>query len=101
MRTVIQDRHEFDMYLLDAQVKMTKLIQDVGPDPVLGAVLRQLEAIEQWTSKGGSMTGDQKERIVMGLQAHREMAEFPVEQDLVLTLNNYILRTMPTAPGTP
>jgi hypothetical protein len=29
---------------------MTKLIQGVGSDPVLSAVLRQLEAIEQWTS---------------------------------------------------
>jgi hypothetical protein len=101
MRTVIQNRHEFETNLLNAQVKMRKLIQDVGPDPVLGAVLRQLEVIEQWTSNGGSMTGDQKERIVMGLQAHREMADFPVEQDLVLALNNYILRTMPTAPNTP
>jgi hypothetical protein len=50
---------------------------------------------------GGNMSSDQKTRIVMGLQAHREMADFPVEQDLVLALNNYILRTMPTAPSTP
>lgn len=68
---------------------------------MLGAVLRQLDAIEQWTSNGRDMTSDQKNRIVMGLQAHREMADFPVEQDLVLALNNYILRSMPTAPGTP
>jgi hypothetical protein len=99
VRTVIQDRDEFDTYLIDAQVKMTKLIQGVGSDPVLSPVLRQLEAIEQWTSNGANMTSDQKKRIVMGLQAHREMADFPVEQDLVLALNNYILRTMPTAPS--
>ncbi len=64
MRTVIQDRHEFDTYLLNAKGKMESLIQHVGPDPVLVAVLHQLEAIEQWTSNNGNMTGEQKGRIV-------------------------------------
>jgi hypothetical protein len=101
MRTVIHDRQEFDRYLLEAQSKMKQLIQRAGTDPVLVAVLRQLDAIEQWTANGQNMTAEQKGSIVMGLQAHREMASFPVEQDLALALNNYIEGRMPTAPSQP
>lgn len=99
MRTRIKDRQEFDNYLLEALAKMKKLVQDVPLDKTLFAVLRQLEAIEQWTANRQNMTADQKKRIVMGLQAHREMVDFPVEQDLVLALNNYIEGSMPTAPS--
>jgi hypothetical protein len=101
MRTVIKDRQEFDKYLPDAQAKLNQLIQKVGPDPVLVAVLRQLDAIAQWTANGQNMTQQEKDRIVMGLQAVREMADFPVEQDLVCALHSYIESRMPTAPPTP
>lgn len=101
MRTVIKDRQEFDKYLPETHAKVKKLIQDLGADPVLVAVLRQLEAIEQWTANGQNMTQPQKDRIVMGLQAVREMADFVVEQDLVCALHSFIESRMPTAPSPP
>jgi hypothetical protein len=101
MRTVIKDRQEFDKYLFEAQAKMKQLIQKVGPDPVLVAVLRQLEAIAQWTANGENMTQGEKDRIVMGLQAVREMADFPVEQDFVCALHSYIESRMPTSLSPP
>jgi hypothetical protein len=45
------------------------------------------------------MTQPQKDRIVMGLQAIREMADFVVEQDLVCALHSFIESRMPTAPA--
>jgi hypothetical protein len=99
MRTLIKDRQEFDNHLLDAQTRVKQLIQKVGPDPVLAAVTRQLEAIASWTANGQNMSQQQKDRIVMGLQASREMADFPVEQDLVCALHNYLESRMPTAPS--
>jgi hypothetical protein len=98
VRTIIKDRQELDSHLLEAQTKMKQLIQKAGPDPVLLAVLRQLEAIASWTANGRNMTQQEKDRIVMGLQADREMADFPVEHDLVCALHSYIESRMPTAP---
>ncbi|HVZ35974.1 MAG TPA: hypothetical protein VG963_26285 [Polyangiaceae bacterium] len=90
MRTVIENRQEFERYLVEAIAKMKALIVNEPDDKTLKAVLRQLEAIQQWTANGQTMTRGQVAKIVMGLQAHREMGDFPVEQDLVLALNNYI-----------
>jgi hypothetical protein len=98
MRTQIRSRQEFEKHLAEAIVKMKKLIQTEGDDPILIAVLRQLEAVEQWTSGDRNLTADEKKRIVMGLQAHRQMQDFPDEQDLVLALHVYIETDMPTAP---
>jgi hypothetical protein len=97
VRPDIHTRPEFDRLLQEALVKMRALVQKV-PDPVLKAVLRQLEAVEQWTAGGQNLTKAQKDRLVMGLQASREMADFEDEQDLIFTLYNYIIREMPTAP---
>jgi hypothetical protein len=94
MRPVIQSRKEFDDYLLEAIPKINKLIADAGADPVLVSVLRQLEAIQQWTANGQDVTPEQNKRIIMGLQALREMASFPDEQDLVVTIDNYIKTVM-------
>jgi hypothetical protein len=99
MRTLIKDRQEFDNSLLEAQAKMKQLIEKIRPEPVLISVLRQVEAIQQWTASGQDMSKDQKARIVTGLQTHREMASYTVEQDLVLALDNYIEGLMPTAPS--
>lgn len=95
MRTNIETRQEFDRLLLSALQKMKDLVT-TEPDPVLFAVLRQLDAIKEWTADGQSLTREQKSRIVMGLQASREMATFPVEQDLVCALHGYIEGEMPT-----
>jgi hypothetical protein len=59
-------------------------------------VLRQLDAIAEWTADGQPLTREQKARIVMGLQASREMATFPVEQGVVCALHSYIEGEMPT-----
>lgn len=96
MRTEIKTRQEFEHYLVEALAKIKKLVDDVPNDKTLFAVLRQLEAIQQWTAGGKNMSQADKERIIMGLQAHREMGDFPVEQDLVLALNNYIETRMPS-----
>lgn len=95
MRTNIETRDQFDRYLADARDKVRDLLS-TEPDPVLFAVLRQLDAIAEWTADGQSLTREQKARIVMGLQASREMATFPVEQDLVCALHSYIEGEMPT-----
>ncbi len=90
MRTVIKNRQEFEQYLAEAVAQMERLVCGEPEDKTLKAVLRQLQAIQEWTANGQSMTRAQVAKIVMGLQAHREMGDFPVEQDLVLALNNYI-----------
>lgn len=95
MRTYIETRAEFDRHLADALRKLRHLVSTEA-DPVLSAVLRQLEAIEEWTTDGQNLTREQRGRIVMGLQASREMATFPVEQDLVCALHSYIEGEMPT-----
>ena len=99
MRPLITSRHEFDAYVSEAIPKLEGLINAVGPDPVLVSVLRQLEAIQQWTAGGKDVTPEQNTRIIMGIQALREMADFPDEKDLVVTIDNYIKTVM--VPRTP
>jgi hypothetical protein len=94
MRPVIKNRQEFDDCLLEALPKIKQLIADAGADPVLVSVLRQLEAIQQWTANGQDVTPEQNKRIIMGLQALRQMESFPDEQDLVVTIDNYIKTVM-------
>jgi hypothetical protein len=94
MRPVIRNRQEFDDCLLEALPKITQLIADAGADPVIASVLRQLEAVQQWTANGQDVTPDQNKRIIMGLQALRQMESFPDEQDLVVTIDNYIKTVM-------
>jgi hypothetical protein len=95
LRTTIETREQFDRHLPDAIERMKELTSTEA-DPVLFAVLRQLQAIAEWTADGQTLTREQKARIVMGLQASREMATFPVEQDLVCALHSYIEGEMPT-----
>lgn len=90
MRTTIIDRSDFDKRLQETLSLIIQRCNEEPGEPVLEAIRRQLEAISQWTSDGSSLTRAQKSRIVMGLQAHRELSHLPVEQDLVLALNNYI-----------
>jgi hypothetical protein len=93
----IQTRPEFDMLLRDALNMFKQLVQDNPADKTIFAVHRQLEAIQGWTAGGNDMTEAQKKSIVMGLQAQRELMDFVDEKDLVISLHNYILLTMPTA----
>jgi hypothetical protein len=96
----LKTRQEFDVYMRDAIYAMTKLIAENPADKMLKAILNQLEAIEKWTAGGKNLTEDQKNRIYMGLQAQREMADFVDEKDLVISLHNYIIVRMPNAkPG--
>ena len=90
MRTRILDRQDFDRRLQETLALIQQRCSEDPGEPVLEAIRRRLEAIVQWTSDGSSLTRAQKSRIVMGLQAHRELSHLPVEQDLVLALNNYI-----------
>jgi len=94
MRPLIRSRQEFDNSVDEAIPKIKQLITDVGSDPVLVSVLRQLEAIQQWTANGLDLTPEQDKRITMGLVALRQMAAFPDEQDLVVTIDNYIKTVM-------
>jgi hypothetical protein len=96
MRTVITTRQEFERYLKEALDKMKRLSPNDTGDPTLFAVLRQLESITEWTADGEVLTGKQKSSLVMGLQASREMAGFPAEQDLVCALHSYIEARMPS-----
>ncbi len=97
----IQTRREFETHLRDALRMFEKLAQDNPDDQTIFAVRRQLEAIEGWTASGKNMTEDQKKRIVMGLQAQRELMDFPDEKDIIISLHNYILLKMPSARATP
>ena len=97
----IKTRQEFDSRLHDALDMFAKLVQDNPGDKTIFAVHRQLEAIEGWTAGGKNMTEDEKQRIVMGLQASRELMDFVDEADLVKSLHNFILLKMPTARATP
>ena len=56
MRTVIKNRQEFERYLVEATAKMKALIVNEPDDKTLKAVLRQLEAIQQWTANGQTIT---------------------------------------------
>lgn len=71
-----------------------KQLIEVDADPVLISVLRQLGAIQHWTANGQDVTPEQNKRVTMGLQALRQMADFPDEQDLVVTIDNYIKTVM-------
>jgi hypothetical protein len=73
---------------------MKKLVADEGADPVLISVLRQLEAIEQWTANGQDVTSEQNKDLVLGIQALRQMEDFPDEQDLVVTIDHHIKTVM-------
>jgi hypothetical protein len=97
----ILTRQEFDICLREALDMFRELVQDNPDDKTVVAVRRQLEAIEEWTAGGKNMTEDQKERIVMGLQAQRELMDFSDEKDLAISLHNYILLKMPSAVATP
>jgi hypothetical protein len=94
VRPVIKDRQEFDDCLLAALPTIKRLIAGAGADPVLVSVLLQLQAIQQWTANGQDVTPEQNKRIVMGLQALRQMENFPDEQDLIVTIDNYIKTVM-------
>lgn len=94
MRPLFQNRQEFDDGVSEAIPKIKQLIADVGADPVLVSVLRQLEAIQQWTANGQDVTPDQNKRLILGLQALREMADFTDEQELVVRIDNYIKTVM-------
>ena len=97
----IRTRREFDVCLRDALALFRKLVQDNPGDKTIFAIHRQLEAIDGWTAGGNTMTEAQKNGIVMGLQAQRELMDFADERDLVISLHNYVLLTMPTARPTP
>lgn len=94
MRTIIKNRKEFDDCLAKAIPTIKQLVVDAGHDPVLAVVLRQLEAIQQWTANGQDVTPEQDQRIYMGLQASRQMADFPDERDIVIALDSYIKSVM-------
>jgi hypothetical protein len=94
MRPLFQNRQEFDDGVSEAIPKIKQLIADVGADPVLVSVLRQLEAIQQWTANGQDVTPDQNKKLILGLQALREMADFTDEQELVVRIDNYIKTVM-------
>lgn len=94
MKPLFQNRKEFDDGVSEAITKLQQLIADVGPDPVLVSVLRQLEAIRQWTANGQDVSPDQNQKLILGLQALREMADFPDEQALVVRIDNYIKTVM-------
>lgn len=97
-RTDIKNREEFDKYLAEAIPKLAKLAKEMPDEKVFFAVHRQLEAIKGWTADGKNMTRAQKDKIIMGVQASREMDGFYVEQNLVIALDNYIEAKMPNAP---
>jgi hypothetical protein len=97
----IQTRQEFNTCLRDALDMFRKLVHDNPGDKTIFAVHRQLEAIEGWTAGGNDMTEAQKKRIVMGLQAQRELMDFPDEKALVISLHNYILLKMPITRPAP
>ena len=94
VRTIIKNRKEFDDCLAKAIPTIKQLVVDAGHDPVLAVVLRQLEAIQQWTANGQDVTPEQDQRIYMGLQASRQMADFPDERDIVIALDSYIKSVM-------
>jgi hypothetical protein len=95
--TSVMTRSQFDAAVPHGIDLMTQLIADVGPDRSLISVQRQLEAIREWTADGKNLTESQKNRLTMGWIAVREMEDFDVAQDLVLTLSRYIKETMPSA----
>ena len=97
-RTDIKSRQEFDDLLEQAIVKVGKLSKEFPDEKVFFAVHRQLETIKEWTDGGRNMTRAQKDKIIMGVQASREMGVFEVEQDLVIALDNYLEAKMPNAP---
>ena len=90
----IDGRDDFDRRLCEAIVAMQACVEAMPEDATLRAVLRQLEAIKRWTAGGATMNAEQVQSIVMGLQAQREMADFPRETALVIAVHNFVLRQM-------
>ena len=95
----MQTRLEFEVGLSEALHAIGQLLRSDPGDPAYVGIANQLEAIQQWTTDGKDLTQKQKDRVNMGLVAQRELkGDVPDLAALLISLHDYILLKMPTAP---
>jgi hypothetical protein len=94
----IQSREEFRRQLLEALALVERRLKRSPHAAPLHVVQRQLRAMQRWTEGMRTPTGEEREKIAIGLIAARELDDDEAMAGLCHRLN-YFFQEWPPAHG--